>query len=370
MFKLSTSFVALCLFSSVAFALPAKEECSKPTTVTVYATATSTSTSTVLPTATSKVEANDAAHHAGKIYFGTATDNGYWSDKDYLKIVSDNHMFGQITPENNMKWMYTEPSRGVFNFTDSDALVKFAEKNGQILRGHNCVWYNQLPSWLTSGTWDAKTLASIVEEHCHTLVNHYKGKIYSWDVINEPFNDDGTWRTTMFYNTLNTTYIPLALEAARKADPHAKLYINDYNIEGQGAKSTAMINLIKDLKARKVPIDGVGIQGHLIVGELPSTIEQNLRDITATGVEVAITELDIRMNLPETPALLEQQKKDYETVISACRNVKGCVGVTIWEFADQYSWVPSTFSGQGGALPWNEQYVKKPAYDGIIAGFE
>ncbi|KAG6858506.1 hypothetical protein C0991_002592, partial [Blastosporella zonata] len=96
-----------------------------------------------------------------------------------------------------------------------------------------------------------------------------------------------------------------------------------------------MINLVKQLKKDLVPIDGVGIQGHLIVGEVPTTIEQNIRDIVATGVEVAITELDIRMNLPATPALLAQQKIDYQTVITACNNVKGCIGVTVWDYTDK-----------------------------------
>jgi len=235
--------------------------------------------------------------------------------------------------------------------------------------GHNCVWYNQLPSWVTSGNFDNTTLTSIVANHCGTLVGHYKGQIYSWDVINEPFNDDGTWRSTVFYNTMGTSYVAVALKAARAADPSAKLYINDYNIEGTGAKSTAMVNLVKSLKASGVPIDGVGVQAHLIVGQVPSTLQANLQQFTALGVEVAITELDIRMTLPSTATLLAQQKKDYQTVITACKAVTGCIGVTIWDFTDKYSWVPSVFSGQGAALPWDENLVKKPAYDGIVAGF-
>ena len=158
----------------------------------------------------------------------------------------------------------------------------------------------------------------------------------------------------MFYNTLGTSFVPLALQAARAADPNAKLYINDYNIEGTGAKATAMMNLVKSLQSQNVPIDGVGFQCHFIVGEVPTTFQQNLEAFTALGIEVAITELDIRMTLPSTPALLQQQKQDYETVISACNAVKGCVGVTIWDWTDKYSWVPSTFSGQGAACPWDE----------------
>ena len=154
-------------------------------------------------------------------------------------------------------------------------------------------------------------------------------------LIAEPFNDDGTWRQDVFFNTLNTSYVSIALKAARAADPNAKLYINDYNIEQTGAKATAMLNLVKQLLADGVPLDGVGFQSHFIVGEVPTTLLQNMQEFTALGVEVAITELDIRMTLPETAALLEQQKRDYQTVISACQAVPRCVGITLWEFTDK-----------------------------------
>ncbi|KAL7277663.1 hypothetical protein ACG7TL_008593 [Trametes sanguinea] len=195
--------------------------------------------------------------------------------------------------------------------------------------------------------------------------------VHSWDVINEAFNDDGTFRSDIFYNVLNTSYIPLALYAARAADPNAKLYINDFNIEGTGAKSTALKNLIKWLKSNDVPIDGVGIQSHLIVGEVPSTFQQNMEEFVELGVEVAITELDIRFeSLPPTAAGIAQQKKDFETVIAACNAVEKCVGVTVWDFTDKYSWIPGTFPGQGDACPWDENFVNKPAYQGIIDGFQ
>lgn len=96
-----------------------------------------------------------------------------------------------------------------------------------------------------------------------------------------------------------------------------------------------MLNLVMQLQADGIPIDGVGIQGHLIVGEVPSTMQENMEQFTALGIEVAITELDIRMTLPSTDALLAQQSADYETVISACKAVSGCVGVTLWDYTDK-----------------------------------
>ncbi|KAF9450084.1 glycoside hydrolase family 10 protein [Macrolepiota fuliginosa MF-IS2] len=304
---------------------------------------------------------------AGKLYFGTATDNPELTDSPYVTQLGNTADFHQITAGNSMKWDATEPSRGTFTFTAGDTIANLALSHGQILRGHNCVWHNQLPSWVTSGNFNNATLLSIVQTHCSTLVSHYKGKIP--DTILEPFNDDGTFRQSVFFTTTGTAYISAALRAARAADPAAKLYINDFNIEGTGAKSTAMANLVRSLKSQGVPIDGIGVQAHLIVGEVPSTLQQNLQNFVNLGVEVAITELDIRMTLPSTQALLTQQQQDYQTVIHACKAVSGCVGVTIWDWTDKYSWVPGTFSGQGAACPWDQNLVKKPAYQGIVNGW-
>ncbi|KAF8896179.1 endo-1,4-beta xylanase [Infundibulicybe gibba] len=328
----------------------------------------------------------DAKADAGKKYFGTATDNPELTDTAYVALLSNTQNFGQLTAANSMKWDATEPARGTFTFSGGDVIASLAKKNGQLLRGHNCVWHNQLPSWVTSGNFNNATLLSIVQNHCGTLVGHYKGQVQlgcdQWQVprfrpagtLTDPthtecLNDDGTFRTSVFFTTTGTSFIATALRAARAADPAAKLYINDFNIEGTGAKSTAMVNLVKSLKAQGVPIDGVGIQSHLIVGEVPSTFKANLQQFTALGIEVAITELDIRMTLPSTPALLAQQQSDYRTVIAACKAVPGCVGVTVWDFTDKFSWIPGAFAGQGAACPWDENLVTKPAFTGIIQGF-
>ena len=172
--------------------------------------------------------------------------------------------------------------------------------------------------------------------------------------VSEPLNDDGSFRSDVFFNTLGSGYIATALRAARAADPNAKLYINDFNIEGSGAKATAMMNLVRSLQQQGVPIDGVGFQCHFIVGQIPSTFQQNLQAFTNLGIEVAITELDVRMTLPSTPALLQQQKQDYQTVIQACIAVARCVGITLWDWTDKFSFVPSTFPGMGAADPWDQ----------------
>ncbi|KAF8655053.1 hypothetical protein AX16_003254 [Volvariella volvacea WC 439] len=343
-------------------------------------TSSSSSTSSgPLPTGTSTAGLNTLAKSKGKLYFGSATDNGELSDAPYVAILSDTKEFGQLTPGNSMKWDATEPSRGTFSFSRGDAIVDLAKRNGQIVRVN---FPPGLPQEISTMQLFKKLLETIlllllvigVDNYVRTFIQAGFGlmlKNYisdAWDVVNEPFNEDGTFRTSVFYNTIGPSYIEIALRAARAADPTTKLYVNDYNIDGLGAKSTGMVNLVKDLKAKGAPIDGIGIQAHLIVGALPSTIQQNIEQFAALGVDVAITELDIRMTLPVTAAKLEQQKKDYQTVIAACRAVSACIGVTIWDYTDKYSWVPSVFDGQGAALPWDENLVKKPAYDGIVAG--
>jgi len=115
-----------------------------------------------------------------------------------------------------------------------------------------------------------------------------------------------------------------------------------------------LLNLVKSLQAAGTPIDGVGLQCHFIVGEVPTTLEENMKAFTALGIEIAITELDVRMTLPATVALYEQQKADYKFVVEACNSVKRCIGVTLWDFSDKVSWVPGAFPGEGAACPWDE----------------
>ncbi|CAA7269596.1 unnamed protein product [Cyclocybe aegerita] len=337
---------------------------------------------------------NTLAQAAGKKYFGTATDNPELSNTSYVAQLRNTADFHQLTPANSMKWDATEPSRGIFTFQGGDQIVSLAELNGQLVRGlyqarffliKSLGWFTQVTT--VSGTINSLTgspLAALtMQPSCPLLkpivvlssvitAEKFVGlpcTLLSWDVINEPFNDDGTFRESVFFSTTGTSYITTALRAARAADSQAKLYINDFNIEGRGPKSTAMAQLVKQLQADRVPIDGIGIQGHLIVGEVPPTFAQNLQDLASLGVEVAITELDIRMTLPATPELLAQQKADYETVIAACKAVDGCVGVTLWDWTDKFSWVPGAFAGEGVACPWDENFVRKPAFQGIVIGW-
>ena len=271
-----------------------------------------------------------------------------------------------------MKWGPTEPTQNTYTYTQADQIANLAATNGQLLRCHNLVWYNQLPSWVSSGTWTNATLQAALQAHITSEVTRYKGKCYAWDVVNEALNDDGTLRSYVVSNIIGEAYIPLAFKWAAAADPTAKLYYNDYNIESPGAKSTAAQNIVKLIQASGAKIDGVGLQAHFIVGETPSTSSQvtNMNAFTALGVDVAITELDVRQTLPETAAQDAQQAKDYVSTVNACLQVSRCVGVTVWDFADQYSWVPSTFSGQGAADLFNSALQPVPAYTSVLSALQ
>ena len=274
--------------------------------------------------------------------------------------------FNSLTPGNAMKWGTVEPTQGSFDWTEADQIVAFAQAHDQQVRGHTLVWHNQNPNWLTNGSWTSAQLGSLLQNHITTEVSRYKGRITAWDVVNEPFNEDGTYRSTIWYNGLGADYIANALTWAHAADPAAKLYINDYNVEGVNAKSTALYNLVKDLKGRGVPIDGVGLQAHLIVGQVPATLQQNIQRFADLGVDVAVTELDVRMALPADSAKLAQQAADFKSVVAACVAVTRCAGVTVWGFADSDSWVPGTFPGYGAATPYDDNYAPKPAYYAIV----
>jgi endo-1,4-beta-xylanase len=298
-------------------------------------------------------------------YFGTAVDAGRLSaNGPYTQLAGTE--FNMVTPGNEMKVDATEPSRGTFSFTRADQIVAFAQAHSQRVRGHTLVWHSQLPGWLTSGNFNATDLHSIMLNHIAGVAGHFAGKLYSWDVVNEPFNEDGTRRASIWQTTLGDAYIADALRAARAADPTAKLYLNDFNIEGVNAKSTAMFTLAQSLLAQGVPLDGIGIQAHLILGQVPSTLQQNIQRFANLGLDVAITELDVRMQTPADSTKLAQQANDYTAVTKACLAVARCVGITVWGIGEPDSWIPSTFAGQGAALLYDENYQPRPAYGAVV----
>jgi endo-1,4-beta-xylanase len=301
-----------------------------------------------------------SAAEAKSRYFGAALANGHLGEAAYASAAST--QFDMATPENEMKWDTIEPSSGSFNYGGGDAIVSFAQSHSMRVRGHNLVWHSQLPGWVTSTA--SGNVKTVMDNHITNEVTHYKGKIYAWDVVNEPFDDNGNLRTDVFDTAMGSGYIAEALRTARAADPSAKLYLNDYNIEATGAKSNAMFSLVSSLISQGVPIDGVGFESHFILGQVPATFQSNMARFAALGLDVAITELDIRMSTGSPN--LTQQANDYRTVVNACLAVSRCVGITTWGVTDKYSWIPDTFSGQGLALLFDTNYTAKPAFDSVI----
>ncbi|QKZ23054.1 endo-1,4-beta-xylanase [Streptomyces chartreusis] len=302
----------------------------------------------------------DLAERHGR-YFGSATDNPELVDEPYTALLGSE--FDQITPGNGMKWYATEPQQGVFDFTKGDEIVALARADHQKVRGHTLVWHSQLPGWLTGREWTATELRAVLKKHIQTEVRHYRGRIYAWDVVNEAFNEDGTYRETVFYKTLGPGYIADALRWAHQADPKARLYLNDYNVEATGPKSDAYYALAKELRAQGVPLHGFGLQTHLALQYgYPATLEDNLRRFARLGLDTALTEVDVRMQLPVTEEKLAQQADWYRDMTEACLAVRRCVGITVWDYTDKYSWIPAFFPGEGAALPWDEELRPKPAY--------
>ncbi|MFF4500907.1 endo-1,4-beta-xylanase [Streptomyces sp. NPDC001401] len=293
-------------------------------------------------------------------------DTPLTSDSSYTTVLD--REFDSVTAENAMKWDAVEPSRSSFNWAAADRLVAHAAAHHQGVRGHTLVWYSQLPSWLRNGSFSASELNSILKSHIDTEVGRYKGKVYAWDVVNEAFNEDGSMRSSLWQNKLGTGYIANALKWAHAADPAAKLYINDYNIEADNAKSDALYALAKKLRANGVPLNGIGFQSHFVVGGVPSSMKANLKRFSDLGLEVSVTELDVRIPLPASAAELAQQSADYKRASENCLGVARCAGITVWGVSDKYSWVPGTFGGYGAALPYNESYAPKPAYTGLSNG--
>jgi endo-1,4-beta-xylanase len=295
-------------------------------------------------------------------YFGTALTVSDVNNGSESSIAGT--QFDMVTPGNEMKWDTTEPSNGNYNFGPGDQIVSFAQAHTMRVRGHNLVWHSQLPGWV-SGL-PLNQVQGVMESHITTEATHYRGKVYAWDVVNEPFNEDGTLRHDVFYNAMGTNYIADALRTAHAADPNAKLYLNDYNIEGQNAKSDGMYSLAQSLLSQGVPLNGIGLESHFIVGQVPSSLQANMQRFAALGLDVAITELDDRIQLPASSSALQQQATDYGNVVKACLAVSRCVGVSQWGVDDGHSWIDGTFPGYGAATMYDRNYQPKPAYNATV----
>lgn len=216
-------------------------------------------------------------------------------DSSAAKLIAG--QFNALTPENVMKAEVIHPGWGRYNFTLADKLVAYAQKNNQVVNAHTLIWHSQLPPFVRAIK-NADSLRMYFTNHISTLAARYDGKVYSWDVVNEALNEDGSLRKSIFLQQLGEGYVVDAFRLADSAAPHTKLYYNDYNIE-QPAKRAGAIALVKKIQQAGVRIDGIGIQGHWHLGKIPlKEIDESIQAFSALGIKVAFTELDISV-LPE-----------------------------------------------------------------------
>jgi endo-1,4-beta-xylanase len=334
------------------------------------------------------------------LYVGTAINDELLANPDetrYQEIAATE--FSTVTAENAMKWESLEPTRGTYDWTKADALVDFARKNNQKVRGHVLVWNNQLPTWLTEGVADGSItkdeLRDLLKNHITNVVTHFKGKIWQWDVVNEAVTD--SWATAdgvitykgFWAENLGPEYIADAFRWARAADSKALLFYNDYNIEafgdeGPGDKTYFVYNMVKELRAQGVPVDGIGSQGHLGTqyGNYDTFQAAAALDRFAElGVATAFTEVDVRSKMTEAVKAgdseeinprLQASAENFSVLMEACLASRHCLSYTVWGIGDHNSWVNYTDLGagkgsEGLALIHDENYQPKKAYQAIKA---
>ena len=336
--------------------------------------------------------------YQGMFVIGTALNKGHNYGSDTLGINLIKQHFNSIVAENCMKSMHIQPTEGVFFFDEADKFVEFGEANNMNIIGHTLIWHSQAPDWFFVDEDGADVTREVMIErmrnHIHTVVGRYKGRVDGWDVVNEAFMDDGSWRNTKFYEIIGEEYIKLAFQFANEADPDAELYYNDYAMSAEG-KRNGVVELVKQLQAAGVRVDGIGMQGHMGM-DYPdiSEFEKSIKAFAALDVNVMITEMDItllpfpgdetaevslsaeyqeKMNpyaagLPDNiNAAWEQRYIDYfQLFLNYSDNISR---VTLWGLTDADTW-RNNWPIEGRTdypLLFGRDYQAKPVVEKLIA---
>lgn len=287
--------------------------------------------------------------------------------------------FNIVVGENEMKFDATEPNRGEFNYGGSDAVMWVADRYSQEVRGHTLAWHSQVPGWVSSDGkknnhgFTKQELLGILKNHIFNVVGKYKGKIREWDVCNEVLDDDQSivrtnpdayqLRPSIWATYIGEEFIDSAFVWAHRADPQAKLYINDYGVEFAGdTKTEAYFNLIKRLKASNLPVDGCGLQCHLTTGQLDTLkLEKNIKRYAEIGLKCIITELDIALANPHAADALTLQAKEYGAITRVFLRNENCPSMLVWGISDNHSW------RQNQPLLFDSSLKPKPAYYNVHA---
>lgn len=297
--------------------------------------------------------------------------------------------FNSMTPENAMKMGPIHPEENRYNWKDADAIADFARQNNIKLRGHTLCWHNQTPAWLftdsTGKTVSRDVLLARLKRHITDVMTRYKGTVYAWDVVNEAVPDTSTaiYRKTRFLEIIGEDYIEKAFQYAHEADPNAQLFYNDYNTENP-AKRERIFQLLKKLKAKGVPINGVGLQAHWSIYEpTRSELEESITKFASLGLTVQFTEVDVSVYPKEherrehrptdksefTPAMNDRQAAQYKMLFEVFRKHRNTItGVTFWNLSDRYSWLDN-FPVPGRKdypLLFDQTGKPKKAYEGVV----
>lgn len=323
------------------------------------------------PTATGSSPTFRQLAQSRRFVMGTAVDpNALRSDSLYrLKLATE---YNGVTSEWAMKFGSIHPAPQQYDFTEVDRLVAFAQANGMAIHGHTLVWGEALPAWITAGSFTKTQLLQVLQDHISTVVGRYRSKIATWDVVNEVVDGSAApLRSTVWLQVIGPEYIDSAFVWAHRADPGARLYLNDNHAEGVNAKSDTILALVRRLRARGIPIDGVGLQAHFTLTPPPPTagdLQANFRRFADAGFDVRVSEMDVR--IPDTAAAtaLAEEATIYHDVLDACLHLGArCASFTTWGFTDRISWIPAYFPGYGRGLPFDEQYAPKPAFYALTA---
>lgn len=332
---------------------------------------------------------------ANDFLIGTALNAGQIEEKDNKATQLVQAQFNAVTPENVMKAAIIHPEWDRYNFTLADKLVALAEKYHLKINGHTLIWHSQLPAFVRNMK-SADSLRQFLKEHITTVAGRYKGKVFSWDVVNEALDEDGSMRKSIFLQLLGEDYIVEAFRLAQQAAPDAELYYNDYNIESP-AKRKGAIAIIKKLQAAGVRINGIGIQGHWQAASIPfADIEQSIKEFSALGISVMFTELDLSVlpnpwrsnvadvNLQAAPAAANinpyptnlpdsvqaQLSKGYTRLFKLFLTYKKEISrVTFWGVNDGNSWL-NNWPVRGRTnypLLFDRAFLPKPAFFAVIA---
>lgn len=289
-------------------------------------------------------------HFTREGYFdmGVAITSSLIDDPQKANLIKRH--FNSVTAEYEMKWTSLQPSEGTFNFIKADKIVSFAETNGMKVRGHCLCWHNQVPDWVFKdgqATASKEIILQRLRTHITTVLTHFRGKVYAWDVVNEAIGDGSSvYRLSQWYNSCGEDYIIEAFKAARAADPNAKLFYNDYSAVDP-VKREKIYNLLLKLKELNL-IDGIGLQGHWNI-DYPSAslIRDAFNRYRSLGIELQITELDVSVYSSSTEsqsfytdALAQKQCTAYYRYFNEFRDFRNDItSVSFWGLADDHTWL-------------------------------